>query len=487
MNIHVVLKAAVLACQLVAATPIATLAAPRALRPPAQTAGSPVRAVKVVDIAAGPADRAAASVAARVSRSAAAATPGATREATASAAAGGAAATRGTTGGTTASAAPVSNKPEPPPTVEKAPPAQDALTVSVGRSQVVTLSHDITKVSITDPAIADVAVLSKREVLVNGKHPGTTSFIVWTAGGRKPFDVLVRVDAALLKQTIAFATGARDISVEHVNDSIILAGNVAKTSQVEMACKIAAGFAPKVINLLTAASVQQVQVDVHVLETARTSGHDMGVKFGSVHTTPNGEATFTGDLLTFGEVGGPPYGGRNLLTFGQLDKVAAQLKFLVSTGQARVLADPKLVAMSGGKATFLVGGEVPVPEAQQYGNVTVSWREYGVKLAVEPRVLEDGRIDLKVSPEVSTLDFTNGVRVGQFLIPALSSRKAATQVTLAPGQGLVIGGLIQNNMTENIEKFPFLGEIPVLGELFKSRRFARNETELQILVTPRVL
>jgi pilus assembly protein CpaC len=371
--------------------------------------------------------------------------------------------------------------------VDLGAPAQDALAVAVGRSQVVSVSHDITKVAITDPHIADVAVLSKREVLVNGKAPGTTSFIVWTSSGRRPFDVLVRVDAALLKQTITFATGARDIAVEHVNDSVILSGKVARSSQVDMAGKIAAGFAPKVINLLAADTVQQVQVDVHVLETSRTEGHDMGVKWGSVHQSPTGERTFQGDILTLGETDGPLFGGRNLLSFGQLDRVASQLKFLVSSGQAKVLADPKLVAQSGGKATFLVGGEVPVPEAQQYGQVTISWREYGVRLEVEPRVLEDGRIDLKVAPEVSTLDFTNGVRVGQFLIPALSSRKAATQVTLGPGEGLVIGGLLQNSQTENVEKFPILGEIPVLGELFKSRRFSHNESELQILVTPRVL
>lgn len=370
-----------------------------------------------------------------------------------------------------------------PPTIH----TLDSLSVSVGRSQVVTLPADITKVSITDSSIADVAVLSKREVLVNGKAPGVTSFIAWTKTGRKPFDVLVRIDAALLKQTIASATGAKDVTVEHVNDSIILSGHVAKTSQVEMAGKLAAGFAPKVINLLQADSVQQVQVDVHVIEISRSAGHDLGIKFGSVHTTPNGESSFINDQLTFGETGGPPFGGRNLLSFGQLDRVAAQLKFLVTTGQAKVLADPKLVAISGGKASFLVGGEVPVPEAQQYGNVTISWREYGVRLSVEPRVLEDGRISLKVAPEVSTLDLANGTRIGQYVIPALASRKASTEVTLVPGQGLVIGGLLQSNETENIEKFPFLGEIPILGELFKSRRFSKQETELEILVTPKLI
>ncbi|MBI6546149.1 MAG: pilus assembly protein N-terminal domain-containing protein, partial [Cyanobacteria bacterium NC_groundwater_1444_Ag_S-0.65um_54_12] len=291
--------------------------------------------------------------------------------------------------------------------------ADETILLDVGKSLVLNLPTDITRVSIAEPAIADVALLSRREVLVNGKHPGTTSFIVWTQNTCKPYDISVQLDTRLLKKTIVAATGARELKAEYFNDAIVLSGQVAKPSQIEMAGKIAGSFAAKIVNLLKSDTTPQVEVAVHVIEALRSSGHDLGIKFGSVHTTPNGETQFNPDLLTFGETAGPPYGGSNLLTFGQLDRIAVQLKLLVSSGRARVLADPKLVAVSGGKATFLVGGEVPVPEAQQYGNVTIAWREYGVRLAVEPRVLEDGRVDLKVEPEVSTLDFANGVRIGQ--------------------------------------------------------------------------
>ncbi len=383
----------------------------------------------------------------------------------------------------------VANRPQPSPFADTAPSdgSSGQLAVDVGRSHVIRVPDEITKVSITDPKTADVAVLSGHEVLVNGKRPGITSLIVWTRKGHRNYDVMVNVDTGLLQRTIAFVTGAHDIVVERVGDSIILAGKVANTSEIARAQKVAEGFAPKVINLLQAAAVQQVEVDVDVIETEKTGGLNAGMHWGSAHTSPNGDTSFNPDYLTFGETGGPPFGGKNLLSFGQLDRVAAQLSFLVSTGRAKLLADPKLVAISGGKANFLVGGEVPVPEAQQFGNVTVTWREYGVKLNIEPTVLPDGRVDLKVNPEVSTLDFADGVRVGQFLIPALSSRKAGTEVILKPGQGLIIGGLLQHNTTENVQKFPFLGDIPILGELFKSRQYQKNETELQILVTPKLV
>lgn len=377
--------------------------------------------------------------------------------------------------------------PQPSVSAPAPAPAIHQLSVSVGKSQVVSLPANITKVSITDPRTADVAVLSKREVLVNGKRPGVTSLIVWTRKGRKEFDVMVDVDTGMLQQTIQYVTGAKDVTVERVGDAVILAGKVPESSDIDRAQKVAEAFAPKVINLLQAGAVQQVEVDVDVIETDKTGGGSVGVQWGSAHTPPNGDTTFSQNYLTFGETGGPPYGGKNLLSFGQLDRVAAQLNFLISHGKAKLLADPKLVAVSGGKANFLVGGEVPVPEAQQYGNVTVTWREYGVKLDIEPTVLADGRIDLKVNPEVSTLDYANGVKVGQFLIPALSSRKAGTEVQLEPGQGLIIGGLLQHNTTEDVSQLPLLGDIPILGELFKSHSFQKNETELQILVTPKLL
>ncbi|HBN08114.1 MAG TPA: secretion system protein, partial [Cyanobacteria bacterium UBA8530] len=142
---------------------------------------------------------------------------------------------------------------------------------------------------------------------------------------------------------------------------------------------------------------------------------------------------------------------------------------------------------SGGKASFLVGGEVPIPMAQAQGQVTIDWKEYGVKLDISPQVMASGKISLKVKPEVSSLDFNNGVRINNFLVPALQSRKAETQVVLRDGQSLLIGGLIQNQESKNIEKLPFLGDIPVLGQLFRSDNFQNNETELNVIVTPHLL
>ncbi|HEY9855974.1 MAG TPA: type II and III secretion system protein family protein [Stenomitos sp.] len=371
-----------------------------------------------------------------------------------------------------------------------------SLPVSVGKSEVVTVANDVTKVSVTDPAIADVAVLSKRDVLINGKKPGTTNLIVWTKKNRITYDVVVRVDAGLLKATIQKATGAKDLQVEVVNDSVLLYGKVDRTSQAQMAEKLASGFAPHVVNLLAPDAVQQVQVDVEVVEMNKGGGSELGIKWGQMLRTANGEDFFEADHLT--TLQSDPRNPRNTqpgsalvsgggTAFGLYERIAARLNLMVQNGTARVLAKPNLVAISGGKAEFLAGGEIPLPISQQQGQVTFDWKPYGIKLQIEPVVLEDGRISMKVAPEVSQLDYTNAVRVANFVVPAVSSRRAETQLILKEGQGLAIGGLIQNSETQTVEQVPLLGSIPILGELFKSTKFQHNETELTILVTPHLV
>lgn len=374
--------------------------------------------------------------------------------------------------------------------------ADETLPVSVGKSQVVTVAADVTKVSVTDPTIADVAVLSKRDVLLNGKKPGTTNLIVWTKRRRITYDVVVRVDAGLLKATIQKATGAKDLQVEVVNDSVLLYGKVDRTSQSQMAEKLASGFAPHVINLLAPSAVQQVQVDVEVVELNKGGGSELGIKWGQMLRTANGEDFFESDH--YSAIQSDPRNPRNnqpgaaLISgggtaFGLYERIAARLNLMVQNGTARVLAKPNLVAVSGGKAEFLAGGEIPLPVSQQQGQVTFDWKPYGIKLQIEPTVLEDGRIAMKVAPEVSQLDYSNAVRVANFVVPAVSSRRAETQLILNEGQGLAIGGLIQNNETKSVEQVPILGSIPILGELFKSTKFQHNETELTILVTPHLV
>lgn len=374
--------------------------------------------------------------------------------------------------------------------------SDEQLPVSVGKSQVVTVPSDVTKVSITDPTIADVAVLSKKDVLINGKKPGTTNLIVWTKQRRITYDVVVRVDAGLLKATIQKATGAKDLQVEVVNDAVLLYGKVDRTSQAQMAEKLASGFATRVINLLAPTAVQQVQVDVEVVELNKGGASELGIKWGQMLRTANGEDFFESDRLS--TIQSDPRNPRNnqpgaaLLSgggtaFGLYERIAARLNLMVQNGTARVLAKPNLVAVSGGKAEFLAGGEIPLPISQQQGQVTFDWKPYGIKLLIEPTVLEDGRISMKVAPEVSQLDYSNAVRVANFVVPAVSSRRAETQLVLNQGQGLAIGGLIQNTETKTVESVPLLGQIPILGELFKSTKFQRNETELTILVTPRLV
>ena len=368
-----------------------------------------------------------------------------------------------------------------------------SLPLDVGHSEVVRSGPRITKVSVTDPTIADVAVLDGHSVLVNGKKAGSTHCFVWTESGMTRYEVSVRLDASLLRETITQVTGARDLKVQVVQDTVLLTGRVARTSQAQQAEKLAQGFAPRVVNLLEADTVQQVQVDVQVVELGKTASHELGIKWGQMTRSSNGEDRFEPDHMGMSQAdarnprSGLPLSDLGGTAFGLYERIAARLNLLVSQGEARVLARPKLVAVSGGKASFLAGGEVPVPVSQQLSQVTFEWKPYGIKLDIAPQVLEDGRVSLQVAPEVSQLDFPNAVRLANFVVPAISTRRAQTQVVLRQGQGLAIGGLLQDVNSQLVEKVPFLGDLPILGELFRSTRYQRQETELAILVTPTVL
>lgn len=359
--------------------------------------------------------------------------------------------------------------------------AQPTIDLTSGKSTVLML-QGIKQVSIADPSVADVTVTPQRDLLVSAKKPGTTSLILWTRDERLDFQVNVAMDVSLLRTLLDRTLGANAIRIDSVSNRVILSGKVYKASQLDMASKLSQAFAKNVINLVAVETAPQVQVDVHVVEMRRGHGHDAGVTWGSMHPMPTGEALFQPELMTFAESA-----AGSAVTFGQFDRLAAQLKVLATEGYAKILARPKLVTVSGGKASFLVGGQIPVPEAQQLGTVTVAWRDYGVKLNVEPRVREDGRISMKVKPEVSALDFNNAIRVNGFTIPSISARQAETEVMLRPGEGLAIGGLIQNTETRMVEKLPLLGDIPVLGALFRSTQFQQDETELAIFVTPQLV
>lgn len=366
--------------------------------------------------------------------------------------------------------------------------AGDTVDLLVSKARVLDVPQKVVRVSVTDPGIADVTVFSKTGILVTGKKQGSTSVIVWTQSGRLDYDVIVHVDTSAIERTIRQAVHSDDLHATFANERLVLTGKVNHATLVSLAGKIAEGFGlGPVVNLVQATLPPQIQVDVQVVELVKTRGQDTGASWGSLRQKPSGEVVFLKDMMTFAETAGPPYGARNLLSFGQFDRLAAELRLLVSEGRARVLAEPKLVVVSGASASVLVGGEFPVPTAQQLGTVTVTWRDYGVKLHIFPQIIPDGRVSLRVRPEVSALDYTNAIKVGGFTLPSLRSRTAETLVVLGPGEGLGIGGLTQMVETQAIEKIPLLGDIPVLGALFSTTRVNREDTELAILVSPRVV
>ena len=366
-----------------------------------------------------------------------------------------------------------------------APDTTRTLPLAVGKSTVLQTPGKVSRVSVTDPTIADVVVMSKNEVLLNGKVAGSTNVIVWTNQERRIYNVVVRTDADALQALLRTALRTDSVRAEVVGKAVVLRGQVATPDLYNAASEIAAGMAEKVINLIETDKAPQIEVEAQIVEINRNDLRKLGVKYGELvpdqKSNPNepGSMIFRPDQLMVGET-------KQGVSFGR-SRIGVSLEAMVRDGVAKVLAAPKMVTNSGGKADILVGGEVPVPVQQALGTTTIMWKDFGVKLAVEPVLQREGRMRLKVASEVSSLDYANAVRVNDTQVPALQSRKAGTDVMLRTGESLVIGGLYQASENESVDKIPLLGEIPILGELFKSRRFQRQESELRIIVTPRLV
>lgn len=360
------------------------------------------------------------------------------------------------------------------------------LPLAVGKSTVLKADSKVLRVSVTDPAITDVVVMSKNEVLVNGKQAGATNLIVWTEKERRIYNVVVRTDADALQALLRQALKTDDVRAEVVGKAVVLRGRVATPDLYHAATSITEGMAEKVINLIEVDKAPQIEVEAKVVEINRTDLTKLGVKYGELvpnqrtNTNEPGTFTFRPDMMSAGEA------KQNAISFAR-SRLGVNIEALVRDGLAKMLATPTMVTNSGGKAHILVGGEVPVPIQQALGTTTIMWKEFGVKLNVEPVLQKEGRVRMKVGSEVSSLDFTNGVRIADTQVPAIVSRKAETEVVLKPGESLIIGGLLQATDNETIEKLPFLGDVPILGQLFRSKRFQRQETELRVIVTPKLV
>ena len=382
--------------------------------------------------------------------------------------------------------------------------------LSVGEGQQVNLSRPIADVWTSNPGVADVHVANTRQINLFGKEAGEATVIATAANGSVVYATNIRVgqNISSVNEMIRAAMPDADIRVTTVGQMAVLNGTVASpadSAQAEALVRTMLnpgvdtsqpGAMLKIVpvNRLKTAVPLQVNLQVKIAEINRTALKQVGVNifasdFGSGIKFGIGQ----GDSGSITTISGTPFrvnpsvvGGTTLGLAGKLLGVnlAGAVDLAVKDGLATILAEPNLTALSGETASFLAGGEFPIPVAQAEGAVTVEFKQYGVGLAFTPIVLADGRISMRVRPEVSDLSNEGAVKLGDFVIPAITTRRAETTVELGSGQSFMIAGLLRNNVTSDLNKAPFLGDLPILGALFRSNGFRRQETELVIIVTP---
>jgi pilus assembly protein CpaC len=381
--------------------------------------------------------------------------------------------------------------------------------LSVGEGQMVNLSRNVADVWTSNPDVADVHVTNPRQINLFGKKFGEATVIATAADGSVVYATNVRVSQNIssLNDVLRVAMPDSNIAVTTVGQTAVINGTVASPQDSEHAETIvrtvlnpgiAAGAPLNIvpINRLKTATPLQVTLKVRIAEVSRSLLKQIGVNLLATDTTSGFQfGVAKGGGIALPEVGSdeqfPPQVIRNPLgstlsaagsIFG-LD-ILSSLDLAETDGLVTTLAEPNLTALSGETASFLAGGEFPIPVSQSLGSISIEYKQYGVGLAFTPIVLADGRISMRVRPEVSELSDAGSIRLNDFVVPALTTRRAETTVELGSGQSFMIAGLLKNSTNNNIEKAPFLGDLPILGSLFRSSRFQRQETELVIVVTP---
>ncbi len=363
--------------------------------------------------------------------------------------------------------------------------------ISIGKSESVRTGESFSEVIVSDPDIADAIPLTDRSLSVLGKKIGTARVSVYGEGKRLVgvFDIEVSYDTSRLGSELAQRFPHARFRVSSVNGRIMLGGTAPTAPTVDQAMLSATQCGADVINSVKVSSPQQVMLEVRFVEASRSAGRDLGINWQAVQQ--NFQAGGSGVGVAVGATsllsGGAPFGtvvGRLLGNGVQAD---ALLQALEQRGVVRRLAEPNLTALSGDTASFLAGGEFPIPVASNLGVVTVEFKKYGVGLAFTPTVLGDGVINLKIEPEVSQIDPTTTITVGSITIPALIVRRANTTVELRDGQSFAIAGLLQSINTADQKQLPWLADVPVLGALARSASYQKKETDLVIIVTPRLV
>ena len=396
-----------------------------------------------------------------------------------------------------APAAPAAPAPQVPPTVT--PNAVQTETdggrmrLLAGRSMVLNTGFDIRRLAITNPAVADGTVVSPRELLIDGKVAGSISLILWGDAVRVHYELVVEPAVTTLEQKLQELFPGEDIKISVSEGAVILSGRVSNNEVMLRAAEIAGSSLPgqRVINMLAlpGGSVsQQVMLQVRFAEVNRRAIQELGLNL--IVNRPSWAAR-----ATTGQFPGPSVENEtttfsdllNVFYFHRGEGIGGVLKALDQSGDLQSLAEPNLIAYNGQEAQFLAGGEIPVPVVSgSSGNVSVSYKEFGIRLRFRPTIAGDA-LRLHVRPEVSSLDFANGVTLAGFRIPALTTRYAETDVELRDGQSFAIAGLLSNVGQTDSASIPILSQIPIIGYLFKSRARRTEQTELLVLITPRLV
>lgn len=364
--------------------------------------------------------------------------------------------------------------------------ASSALSVPMNRAVVVESDVPYSNVSIANPGIADISSLSERTLYVLGKEPGRTTLTLLGADGRLITNVEIHVspDMGEFKERLAQILPGENIEVRTANDGIVLSGQVSSIARLERALELANRYAPdRVSNLMVVGGTQQVMLQVRFSEMNRSVSKSFGTNF-SVLGTSNGLSVDGGTATAAGA------GNNGAVTFGfgagAMD-VSLTLEALESRGLVRTLAEPNLTALSGQEASFLAGGEYPVPTAQSDEAISVVFKPFGVELNFIPTVVDGDIINIELEAAVSSIDTTNAFTAGEFTINAFSRRETSTTVEMRDGESFAIAGLLQDDFNDLTESVPWIGDVPVLGALFRSAAYEREQTELVIIVTPHLV
>lgn len=377
----------------------------------------------------------------------------------------------------------------------------EEIRLTVGKSIVIDYPSDIARISTSNPDIADASPVTAREVLIHGKGLGTVTLVVWSKAGQRNFyNITVEQNLESLRKLLKDTFPSEDVRVVSSRDSLALTGQVSSKAVSEQMQALATPFAKTIVNSLQlpmAPVEQQILLRVKFAELDRSSAEQFGVNLISTGATNTIGTTSTGQFSppVPSSVGGGQAttftisNALNIFAFRPGLNLGVLIEALQSKNLLQILAEPNLITSNGKEASFLVGGEFPVPVLQggaNSGAVTIQFREFGIRLNFNPSITLHHTIQMHVKPEVSSLDFTNAVTINGTTIPALSTKRMETNIELGEGQSFVIAGLMDNQVTETLNRIPGLASLPILGNLFKSRSVTKSNTELVVVVTPEI-